>query len=267
MSPDSEALLRLAAFAGTFGILAAVELAWPFRRGVERFPRWMSNLGLSVLNTLAVRGLTLVLPVLPVAIATQVESEGLLALAGIHGLGAAVAGFLLLDLAVYMQHVVFHHVPWFWRLHRVHHADTQFDVTTAIRFHPLEIIASLAWKIAVIIVFGIPAMAVLVFEIVLNASAMFSHANFSLPAGVDRLLRSLIVTPDMHRIHHSIVAREINSNFGFNLSVWDRLFGTYMAAPAGDAREMPFGLPSYRQVDTARLDWLLVFPFRGERAL
>lgn len=267
MSPDSEALLRLAAFAGVFGVLAAAELAWPFRRDVARFPRWISNLGLSVLNTLAVRALTLVLPFLPIAIATQVEGEGLFALAGLGGMGAALAGFLLLDLAVYMQHVVFHQVPWFWRLHRVHHADTQFDVTTAIRFHPLEIIVSLAWKAAVIIVFGIPAMAVLAFEIVLNASAMFSHANFSLPARVDRLLRSVVVTPDMHRVHHSTIPREINSNFGFNLSAWDRLFGTFMVAPSGDAREMPFGLPSYRQADTARLAWLLVFPFRQGRAL
>jgi sterol desaturase/sphingolipid hydroxylase (fatty acid hydroxylase superfamily) len=267
MSPDSEALLRLAAFAGVFGILAAAEVAWPFRRDVARYPRWFSNLGISVLNTLVVRALALVLPVLPVVIAMQVEGEGLLAMTGLGGVGAALAGFLVLDLAVYMQHVVFHHVPWFWRLHRVHHADTQFDVTTAIRFHPLEIIVSLAWKVAVIIVFGIPAMAVLAFEIVLNAGAMFSHANISLPAVVDRLLRGLIVTPDMHRVHHSTVSREINSNFGFNLSVWDRLFGTYMAAPAGDAREMPLGLPSYRNAETARLGWLLVFPFRGGKTL
>jgi len=162
---------------------------------------------------------------------------------------------------------VFHHVPWFWRLHRVHHADTQFDVTTAIRFHPIEILLSLVWKAAVIIVFGIPVAAVLVFEIVLNASAMFSHANFSLPSAVDRALRAIVVTPDMHRVHHSVVPREINTNFGFNLSVWDRLFGTFLQETKQDARAMPFGLPSYQRPDTSSLAWLLLFPFHRGKIL
>lgn len=267
MTPDSEAFFRLAVFVGVFLVLAGAETAWPFRPGFSRGARWVSNIGLSVLNTFAVRAITFVVPLLPVAIAMQVEGQGLSGMLGLTGPVAGIAGFLVLDLAVYMQHVVSHHVPWFWRLHRVHHADTQFDVTTAIRFHPLEILASLVWKAAVIVVFGIPAFAVLVFEIVLNASAMFSHANVRLPAGVDGVLRSLIVTPDMHRVHHSVVPREINTNFGFNLSVWDRLFGTYLASAAGDARVTPFGLPGYQQGETSRLGWMLLFPFRRGKVL
>ncbi len=265
MTPDSEGVIRLAVFVGVFIALAAAEMAWPYRQEFSRGKRWFSNIGLSVLNTLVVRLLSLLLPVLPVAVAVTVDGEGLLGALSMPTFVTCVAGFLLLDLAVYMQHVVFHHVPWFWRLHRVHHADTQFDVTTAIRFHPVEILLSLVWKIAVIIAFGIPALAVLVFEVVLNASAMFSHANVRLPGSLDRALRAIVVTPDMHRVHHSVVPREINTNFGFNLSVWDRLFGTYLQAAQQDARAMPFGLPSYQQPEASSLAWLLLFPFlRGK---
>ena len=265
MTPDSEGVIRLAVFVGVFIALAAAEMAWPYRQEFSRGKRWFSNIGLSVLSTLVVRLLSLLLPVLPVAVAVMVDGEGGLGALFMPAFVSCVAGFLLLDLAVYMQHVVFHHVPWFWRLHRVHHADTQFDVTTAIRFHPVEILLSLVWKIAVIIAFGIPALAVLVFEVVLNVSAMFSHANVRLPVSIDRVLRAIVVTPDMHRVHHSIVPREINTNFGFNLSVWDRLFGTYLQAAQQDARVMPFGLPSYQQPEASSLAWLLLFPFlRGK---
>lgn len=265
MTPDSEGVIRLAVFVGVFIALAAAEMAWPYRQEFSRGKRWFSNIGLSVLNTLVVRLLSLLLPVLPVAVAVMIDGEGVLGALFMPAFVSCVAGFLLLDLAVYMQHVVFHHVPWFWRLHRVHHADTQFDVTTAIRFHPVEILLSLVWKVAVIITFGIPALAVLVFEVVLNVSAMFSHANVRLPVSIDRVLRAIVVTPDMHRVHHSIVPREINTNFGFNLSVWDRLFGTYLQAAQQDARVMPFGLPSYQQPEASSLAWLLLFPFlRGK---
>jgi sterol desaturase/sphingolipid hydroxylase (fatty acid hydroxylase superfamily) len=267
MSPGSEGVIRLAVFAGVFLLLAAAERAWPFRPEFSRGARWVSNISLSLLNTLVVRLIVIVLPLLPVAIAAQFGGGGVSQMIGLSPLAAGVAGFLLLDLAVYMQHVVFHHVPWFWRLHRVHHADTQFDVTTAIRFHPVEILLSLVWKAAVIIVFGIPALAVLVFEIVLNASAMFSHANVRLPSSIDRVLRAIVVTPDMHRVHHSVVPREINTNFGFNLSVWDRLFGTYLQAAQQDARVMPFGLPSYQLPETSSLAWLLLFPFHRGKVL
>ena len=265
MASDSEGIIRLAVFVGVFLLLAAAERVWPYRPAFTRGARWVSNIGLSLFNTLAVRLITIVLPLLPVAIAAQFGGGGVSAMFGLSPRAAGVAGFLLLDLAVYMQHVVFHHVPWFWRLHRVHHADMQFDVTTAIRFHPVEILLSLVWKAAVIIVFGIPALAVLVFEVVLNASAMFSHANVRLPSSIDRLLRAIVVTPCMHRVHHSVVPREINTNFGFNLSVWDRLFGTYLQDAQQDAREMPFGLPSYQRPETSSLPWLLLFPFlRGK---
>lgn len=267
MTPDSEGVIRLAVFVGVFLLLAAVERAWPYRPEFTRGKRWLSNVGLSVLNTLVVRVLSLVLPVLPVAVAVMAEGKGLLGALSMPAILACIAGFLLLDLAVYMQHVLFHHVPWFWRLHRVHHADTQFDVTTAIRFHPVEILLSLVWKAAVIITFGIPTLAVLVFEIVLNASAMFSHANVKLPRSIDRLLRAIVVTPDMHRVHHSVVPREINTNFGFNLSVWDRLFGTYLQAAQQDARVMPFGLPGYQRPETSSLAWLLLFPFHRGKVL
>lgn len=267
MTSDSEGVIRLAVFVGVFLALAIAEKAWPFRPEFTRGERWFSNIGLSVLNTLAVRLLSLVLPLLPVTVAVLVDGEGLLGALAMAPLAAGIAGFLLLDLAVYMQHVVFHHVPWFWRLHRVHHADTQFDVTTAIRFHPVEILLSLVWKVAVITAFGIPALAVLVFEIVLNASAMFSHANIGLPPALDRALRVVVVTPDMHRVHHSVVPREINTNFGFNLSIWDRLFGTYLRAPHQDARVMAFGLPGYQQRETSSLVWLLLFPFHRGKVL
>jgi sterol desaturase/sphingolipid hydroxylase (fatty acid hydroxylase superfamily) len=267
MAPDSEGFIRLAVFVGVFIALAAAEMAWPYRKEFSRGKRWFSNIGLSVLNTLVVRLLSLLLPVLPVAVAVMADGEGLLGALALPAIVTGVAGFLLLDLAVYMQHVVFHHVPWFWRLHRVHHADTQFDVTTAVRFHPVEILLSLVWKVAVIITFGIPALAVLVFEIVLNASAMFSHANVRLPVSLDRVLRAIVVTPDMHRVHHSVVPREINTNFGFNLSVWDRLFGTYLQETKQDPRVMPFGLPSNQRPETSSLAWLLLFPFHRGKIL
>lgn len=265
MEPGSEGFIRLAVFVGIFLALALAERVWPFRKEFTRGERWLSNIGLSVLNTLVVRLLSIVLPLLPVAVAALDEGQGLFGALALPSLAAGIVGFLVLDLAVYMQHVVFHHVPWFWRLHRVHHSDTQFDVTTAIRFHPVEILLSLVWKVAVIITFGIPALAVLVFEVVLNASAMFSHANVRLPGSIDQALRAIVVTPDMHRVHHSVVPREINTNFGFNLSVWDRLFGTYLQAAQQDARVMPFGLPGYQRSEASSLSWLLVFPFlRGK---
>lgn len=267
MEPGSEGFIRLAVFVSIFLALALAERARPFRKEFTRGERWLSNIGLSVLNTLVVRLLSIVLPLLPVAVAVLAEGQGLFGALAMPPIAAGIAGFLVLDLAVYMQHVVFHHVPWFWRLHRVHHSDTQFDVTTAIRFHPVEILLSLVWKVAVIITFGIPALAVLVFEIVLNASAMFSHANVGLPQALDRALRTVVVTPDMHRVHHSVVPREINMNFGFNLSVWDRLFGTYLRATQQDARVMSFGLPSYQRPETSSLLWLLLFPFHRGKIL
>ncbi|MCE9521729.1 MAG: sterol desaturase family protein, partial [Alphaproteobacteria bacterium] len=207
-----------------------------------------------------------VVPALAALAATYAEGEGwgLLPALGIHGIAAAVVAFLVLDLAIYAQHVAFHFVPAFWRLHRVHHADTEFDVTTGVRFHAGEIFLSQVWKIAVVLALGAPAVAVLVFGIVLNATAMFNHSNLRLPDAVDRRLRLLTVTPDMHRVHHSIAVIETNSNFGFNFPFWDRMFGTYRAASLSDQASMPIGLASYRGAEPSRLWWLMVLPFVRE---
>jgi sterol desaturase/sphingolipid hydroxylase (fatty acid hydroxylase superfamily) len=266
MGDGGEALVRLGVFAAVFAAVVAAETLWPFRSCVARGQRWVCNIGLSVLNTLVVRVLALGLPVLPVVVAAAFEGGGLFGLAGAPWWVGAVLGFVILDLAVYAQHVVFHHVPVLWRLHRVHHADTAFDVTTGIRFHPVEIVISLAWKLVVVVAFGIPALAVLVFEVVLNAGAMFSHANVSLPRDVDRFLRALIVTPDMHRVHHSVEPSELNSNFGFNLSVWDRAFGTYRRMTSADARVMPIGLRGLQISRMSALGAMLLFPFTSRKA-
>lgn len=263
MSGSEEAFLRLAIFIGVFAVLAAAEAQWPRRALRFGRARWVANVGLSVLNTALLRLSFLAVPALTVLAAVYVERNGwgLLPALGLQGWVAAVFGFIVLDLAIYAQHVAMHFVPAFWRLHRVHHADPDFDVSTAIRFHPVEILLSQVWKIAVVLLIGAPALAVLVFEIALNATSMFSHANLRLPGAVDAFLKWTIVTPDMHRIHHSTVMQETNSNFGFNLSLWDRLFGTYRREPMGEQTTMPIGLQSYRSAEPTRFLWLLRFPF------
>jgi sterol desaturase/sphingolipid hydroxylase (fatty acid hydroxylase superfamily) len=177
---------------------------------------------------------------------------------------AALVGFLALDLVIYVQHVVFHKVPVLWRLHRMHHADLDIDVTTGVRFHPLEIVISLLIKIAVILALGIPVVAVILFEVVLNVTSMFNHSNVSMPAWLDRVLRFIVVTPDMHRVHHSILRRETDSNFGFNLPWWDRLFGTYRAQPEAGHAGMTIGIPAFRDPAELRIDRLLTQPFRND---
>ena len=177
---------------------------------------------------------------------------------------SVVLAVVLLDLAIYLQPVMFHAVPALWRLHRMHHADLDFDVTTGARFHPIEILLSMALKLGVVAALGAPALAVLVFEVLLNATAMFNHANARLPEGLDRVLRWIVVTPDMHRVHHSVVPRETNSNFGFNLPWWDRLLGTYHAQPAAGHTAMTIGLEQFRDPRDLWLDRLLAQPFRGE---
>jgi len=175
-----------------------------------------------------------------------------------------VLGFLVLDLVIYVQHMVFHHVPWLWRLHRMHHADLDIDVSTGLRFHPFEILISLAIKIAIVMAFGIPPVAVIVFEVVLNATSLFNHSNVSMPPWLDRIVRLVVVTPDMHRVHHSVVRDEHNSNFGFNLPWWDRLFGTYRGQPKAGHGGMTIGLSIFRDAKELRLDRLLTQPFRQD---
>jgi len=263
MGGTEEALLRLVIFIGVFGLLAGAEALWPRRVLTFGRIRWFANVGLSALNTALLRLSFFLVPALGVAAALYGEGRGwgLLPAVGVSGPLAAVLGFLLLDLAIYAQHLAFHFVPALWRLHRVHHADPDIDVTTGIRFHPIEILISQVWKIAAVLLVGVPAVAVVVFEIALNATSMFSHANLRLPVAFDGILRWAIVTPDMHRIHHSTVMQEANSNFGFNLSLWDRLFGTYRRDATGDQTTMPIGLQSYRGVEPTRFAWLLRFPF------
>jgi len=260
---DMEALLRLGAFAGVFVLVALWEALAPRRRRrFSRAQRWPHNLGLVALNAVVLR---LLAPgaALAVALAAEDGRWGLLNLPALPALSRVVLALLLLDLAIYLQHRLFHAVPALWRLHRVHHADPDYDITTGLRFHPIEIGLSLAVKCAVIAAIGAPVLAVLAFEIVLNAAAMFNHANGRLPPAIDRWLRWLIVTPDMHRVHHSAILRETNSNFGFNLPWWDRLFGTYRAQPAAGHAAMRIGVAGLQGAGELNLARLLAQPLRS----
>jgi sterol desaturase/sphingolipid hydroxylase (fatty acid hydroxylase superfamily) len=266
MSPTVEIAVRVSAYAAVFAALAAWEVLAPRRElRAGRWPRWPSNFGIFVVDILAVR---LLIPTAAVgaALAAAESGSGLLRLTGWSDWAIGLIGFLILDLAIYAQHVVFHKVPWLWRLHRMHHADLDIDVTTGVRFHPLEILISLLIKIGIVVAFGIPALAVLAFEVVLNATSMFNHSNARMPLALDRVVRWIVVTPDMHRVHHSIERRETDSNFGFNLPWWDRLFGTYRAQPKAGHQGMTIGLPIFREPRELRLDRLLTQPFRDDRA-
>ncbi len=260
---DMEALLRLGAFAGVFVLVALWEALAPRRRRrFSRAQRWPHNLGLVALNAVVLR---LLAPgaALAVALAAEDGRLGLLNLPALPAWSRVVLALLLLDLAIYLQHRLFHAVPALWRLHRVHHADPDYDVTTGLRFHPIEIGLSLAVKCAVIAAIGAPVLAVLAFEIVLNAAAMFNHANGRLPPAIDLWLRWLIVTPDMHRVHHSAILRETNSNFGFSLPWWDRLFGTYRAQPAAGHAAMRIGVAGLQGAGELNLARLLAQPLRS----
>lgn len=261
-----EPVLRLAAFLGVFGAMAVWEALAPRRPlGLPRRRRWPANLGIVLLNGLLLR---LLFPAAAVGMAAfaQAQGWGILNYYVMPAWLGLLAGVVLLDLAIYMQHVLFHAVPALWRVHRMHHADLDFDVTTGARFHPVEILLSMLFKFAAIAALGVPPAGVLLFEVVLNAAAMFNHSNVRIPLALDRLLRAAIVTPDMHRVHHSIERDETNSNFGFNLSIWDRLFGTYRAQPRAGHEAMRIGIPEFRApAECARLDGMLAIPFREGR--
>src|SRR5687767_2839032 len=259
---DAEAWVRVGSFIAVFAAVALWELAAPRRsRLFARAGRWTHNLGLLLVDVAVLR---LAAPGAAIAVALAAEEHGwgLLNAMPTPPWAALLAAVILLDLVVYFQHVMFHAVPTLWRLHRVHHADLDFDVTTGIRFHPVEILLSTAIKCAVVAAVGAPVLAVVVFEVLLNAASLFSHANAALPARADRWLRWLIVTPDMHRVHHSVRYAESSSNFGFNLPWWDRLFGTYKAQPKLGHAGMSIGVDAFRSPDDSRLDRLLVQPFR-----
>ncbi len=257
-----EPAVRLGAFVAVLALMALWEAARPRRpRSLPRRLRWSNNLALVVVDALALR---LLVPVLAVGLALTAEAEGwgLLNILAMPGWLAIPLAVLALDLVVYLQHVLFHAVPALWRLHRMHHADTDIDVTTGLRFHPLEIVVSMAIKLAAVLVLGPPAVAVVLFEVLLNATALFNHANLRLPAGVDRWLRLVLVTPDMHRVHHSVRPEETHSNFGFNVPWWDRLLGTYRAQPKDGHDGMTIGLAAFRDPREVWLDRLLTQPFR-----
>ena len=257
-----EPFIRLAAFLGVFLAVAAWESLSPRRQlNTAKTIRWISNISITLLGTAIVRGL---FPVLAVTFAADDSTMGLLNQVSLPFIPKVLIGILALDLIIYGQHVMFHSVPLLWRLHMIHHADLDMDVTTGLRFHPVEIILSLGIKLAAILLIGPPVLAVILFEILLNGTSMFNHGNIRMPAGVDRLLRLFVVTPDMHRVHHSVVILETNSNFGFNLPWWDRLFGTYRAQPAAGHEDMALGLSQFRDPERLTLPWLLVLPFIGK---
>jgi sterol desaturase/sphingolipid hydroxylase (fatty acid hydroxylase superfamily) len=260
----NENLIRLTAFAGIFAAMAAWEILAPRRdQKLGRGTRWPGNIGVVVLDTVLVR---LVFPTTAVGLALVAEARGwgLLHALELPMWAGVPLAVIALDLAIYLQHVLFHAVPALWRLHRMHHADLDFDVTTGARFHPIEILLSMGIKLGVVAALGAPALAVLAFEVLLNATSMFNHSNVRMPARLDRVLRRIVVTPDMHRVHHSIVVRETNSNFGFNLPWWDRLFGTYRDQPAAGHLGMTIGIDQFRDPAEQRLDRMLTQPFRDD---
>lgn len=261
---NHEPPLRLSVFLGILGLMVLWEWLGPRRaRAVPRWRRWPGNLGVALLDTVLAR---VIAPAGAVGFALLAESNGW---GFFHHVPmpdwlALLLSLLVLDLAIYGQHRVLHAVPALWRLHRMHHADVDFDVTTGARFHPLEILLSLGIKFVVVALLGAPPVAVLLFEIALNATAMFNHSNVRMPAAVERALRWLVVTPDMHRVHHSVVTCETNSNFGFNFPWWDRLFRTYVPQPAAGHEGMTIGLGEFRDPKELRLDRMLTQPFRQE---
>ena len=262
MNDPIEMIIRLACFVGVFALLALLETQIP-RRAKQNRQRWFGNIGLSVLSQLCLR---LLMPVTNMALAALLVQQqiGLLNWLDLPLIASLIIALLLLDLAIYGQHRLFHRMPFFWRWHRVHHADTELDVSSGIRFHPGSIIFSALIKLGAIVLIGPPVMAVLVFEIMLNASSLFNHSNIHIPERIDRWLRLIIVTPDVHRVHHSSTPAETDSNFGFNFPWWDRLFGTYRAQPRQGHQCMEIGLDCFRDKQERGLLKLLSQPFRRQ---
>jgi len=263
---NNEPTIRLTTFLAVLVGMMLWEVATPRRRQeIPKVLRWTNNLSLVVIDTAILR---LTFPVLAVGLAgmAQANGWGLFNMVDLPLWVAVIASILILDLAIYLQHVVFHAVPGLWRLHRMHHADLEFDATTGLRFHPVEIVLSMAVKLALVVVIGAPAVAVLAFEVMLNAASIFNHSNISLPPAVDRVLRLFLVTPDMHRVHHSVEPRETNANFGFSVPWWDRMFGTYLAQPAKGHLGMAIGIEQFRTPRDLWLDRMLVQPLRGRPA-
>ncbi|HSM39890.1 MAG TPA: sterol desaturase family protein [Afifellaceae bacterium] len=263
--PFSEVTIRIAVFVAIFGSMAALEIALPRRTPDPRkVARWRTNLLMVVVDSIALR---VVFPLAAVGWALWAEANGtgLFRATGMPIWLAGLIGFIVLDFAVWLEHVASHKIPILWRIHRMHHSDIDFDVTTALRFHPLEIILSMMWKAAIVVALGVPVIAVLLFEIVLNGAAMFNHSNWKIPERIDAILRLFIVTPDMHRVHHSVHVRETDSNYGFNFPFWDRLFRTYTDQPRDGHVGMTIGLNEYRGDEPTGFVWSLILPFRSNR--
>ena len=261
---ENEAIIRLSVFLGLFALFALLEAYAPRRaRAQPRTGRWVTNWAMSILNTLTLRALAFGIPLLAVGAAIDAHANGwgLLNAVGWPAFIEVILAILFFDFAIWLQHLITHKIPLLWRLHRVHHADRDIDVTTAIRFHPVEIALSMLLKIGLVYLIGPSAIAIILFEILLNGTAMFNHANIKLPLGLDRALRLVLVTPDMHRVHHSVHRHEHDSNYGFALSIWDRLFGTYIAQPDQGHEGMTIGL-RWQDERPAKLGWSLWLPFQ-----
>jgi sterol desaturase/sphingolipid hydroxylase (fatty acid hydroxylase superfamily) len=258
---DSEFAIRIGFFGGIFTLIAIWELLAPRRDlTIPKTVRWVTNFGIILINPLILR---LVFPILAMdmAIKAQQNGWGLLNNYNISYWPSLVVGVIALDFVIYFQHIMFHAVPVLWRLHMIHHTDMDYDVTTGLRFHPIEILISMGIKLSAVIIVGPPVISVLIFEVVLNATSMFNHGNIRLPIETDRFLRFFVVTPDMHRVHHSVIPKETNANFGFNFPWWDYLFGTYRNQPAMGHEDMRIGLTEFRDVKKLSLPWLMVLPF------
>ena len=255
-----ESLIRILVFIVILTSMGLLQALFPRRRLILAYHRWPANLALVGIDIVLVR---LLLPAGAVGVAfwTEFADFGLLNWFGFDGWLAVFVAILLLDLVIYAQHRMFHAVSWLWRLHRVHHADQEIDVSTGLRFHPIEILLSMLIKMAAVALLGAPVAAVLLFEMLLNGMAMFNHSNVRLPLGFDAAMRCLVVTPDMHRVHHSVLPRETNSNYGFNLSLWDRLFGSYVAQPEYGHDGMCIGLNEFQSGRADKLKDLLRMPF------
>ena len=259
-----EATIRMTFFVGIFVIVALIELAVPRRPlTTSKAGRWFANIGIVIINTVVLR---LLVPAGAVGLSVWVGRQGW----GVFNYLdwpiwiEVILSVILLDFVIYLQHLMFHAVPLLWRFHMMHHADLDYDLTTGTRFHPIEIIISLGIKATAISVLGAPAVGVIIFEILLNGTAMFNHGNFYIPLGIDRILRLMVVTPDMHRVHHSVFPSETNSNFGFNLPWWDRLMGTYRAQPTKGHDGMTIGLNQFRDPARLTLPRIIALPFVGK---
>ncbi len=262
---DNEIFIRLSFFFAIFMLLAVWETAAPRRTlTTSKRNRWTINISITLINTLLVR---LIFPMAAVGTAfiAKENSWGIFNILSLNNSIFEVIAILMLDLTIYLQHALFHHAPVFWRIHKIHHTDLDVDITTGTRFHPVEIILSMIIKMIMVVIIGASVFSVIVFEILLNGTSMFNHSNISISPKIDRILRLFVVTPDMHRVHHSVIIRETNSNFGFNFPWWDRIFRTYKDQPEAGHTNMTIGLSNFRDARRLTLPYILALPLFAEK--